>query len=129
MTKGRFFALMLILAGLSYCGLFIVDRWNADISGTITGLAGPELDPQLGVLEFVKIQTGRQSHDNPTGEFILILTQKTEILEQAWSRARNPVLDRELKLGQKVIANWSLLKQVPSVPPAQTVREVVIMKW
>lgn len=127
MTKGRFFVGLLILAGLGYVALWWADRWSADVSGKITGLELGLQHPVIGPYDLVKVDTDLKSRENPTGEAVLILTAKTEILEQNWWRKRTPVYDRELKPGQKVVANYSHLLKLQTLPPQQTVSEIIIV--
>ncbi len=128
MTKGRFFFGLIILAALGYVALWWADRWNADVSGTITGLEVGLIHPEIGPYDLVKVDTDLKSRENPTGQVILILTAKTDILEQNWWRKRTPVYDRELKPGQKVVANYSRILKLPTLPPQQTASEIIIVK-
>ncbi len=128
MTKGRFVVALLLLGALGYVALWWLDRWNADVSGTITALERGLQHPAIGVYDLVKVDTDIKSRENPTGEAILILTSKTEILEQNVWRTRTPVYDVELQPGQKIVANYSSLLKLPTLPPQQTVREIIIVK-
>src|SRR5438477_11176162 len=116
MTKGRFIVALLILGGLGYVFLYSADRWNADVSGKIVDM-GAGIHPEIGPYDVVKIDTDLKSQDNPSGEVILILTAKTAILEQNYLRQRTPVYDKVLKPGQKVVANYSPLLNIPGSPP------------
>src|SRR5436309_2664818 len=123
MTKSRFLVGLILLAMLGYAGLFVVDRWNADVAGTIEALEGGLQHPVIGTYDLVRLKTEHKSTANPTGEVILILTAQTNILEQDYWRARNPVMDRALKPGQKVVATYSSLLTIPTNPPQRTAKE------
>lgn len=129
MTKMRALVGLVILGLLGYAALFVADRWNADVAGTIEAIEGGLQHPVIGTYDLVKVKTEQKSKDNPTGEVVLILTAKTNILEQNYWRTRNPVYDAVLKPGQKIVATYSSLLTIPTLPPQRTASEVVVLKW
>lgn len=123
MTKTKVVCILLFIAFVSYIGLFFVERWQADAAGVVTGI-----DVVEGIVRVQVDQPGTNPM-SPGGRVILLLTPRSSLVAENMWRSRKPVPVQALRLGQKVLAQYSFDIILPTFPPERSVSELMIAAW
>lgn len=124
MTKGRFFFGLIILAVFGYLGLFVFDRWKADVWGKVAAVQLVE----PGVL-VVQVETDQKTPANPTGMVPMLVIAKTTLEQENYLRVRSPATVEALQLGQKILAQYYSPLAMPATPLGRVASQVLVVKW